>query len=133
MISKSSNLAQFHYKSNESNPDHFHAQSSYAPMWQRPLLAHPGPRRLAIHWAALSSRICLSILPVTSLLCAACLASGEITPTREIKHCACALTIQLLKSRLYCPVMVPSCPSSSGRPVERQRCATLLSAQVTIN
>ena len=46
--------------------------------WQRPLLAQPGPRRLAIHWVCRSSLNSRSSRPATSLLWAANLASGEI-------------------------------------------------------
>ena len=51
--------------------------------WQRPLLAQPGPRRLAIHWACRSSLNSRSSRPATSLLWAATLACGEITPILE--------------------------------------------------
>ena len=34
-------------------------------VWHLPLLADPGPAKLAIQLALLSSRICLSILPAT--------------------------------------------------------------------
>ena len=43
-------------------------------VWHLPLLADLGPAKLAIQLALLSSRICLSLLPATSLLLAASLA-----------------------------------------------------------
>ena len=95
-----------------------------------PLLAQPGPLRLAIHWAFLSSLHCLSTLPCTSLLWAAPLAAGEMTPTREIKHWAFALTTQVLTLLRYWLMMSLSYPSISWHPVEWQRCSTLLSAQL---
>ena len=102
-------------------------------MWHLPCLAHPAPLRLAIHWARRSSLSSLSTLPETSRLLAASLACGEITPTLEIRHWACALTIQVLRSLLYCPTITLNWPSISGLPVDRQRCPTLISAQVWIS
>ena len=58
------------------------------------------------------------------------LACGEITPTLGRKHWACAPTIQELQSLLYWLTITLSCPSNSGRPVDRHRCSTRLSAQV---
>ena len=78
-------------------------------MWQRPCRAQPGPLRLAIQWALLSSLSSLSILPATSRLLAASLACGVITPTLEMRHWACALTIVVLKSLLYWLVMTLNC------------------------
>ena len=49
--------------------------------WHLPLLAQPGPRREAIHYAFLSFFICASILIATCLLLAASLAAGVIRPT----------------------------------------------------
>ena len=89
--------------------------------WQRPLLAQPGPRRLAIHWACRSFLNSRSSRPATSLLWAATLASGEITPILEIRHWAWARTMQALRSLLYCPVTTPNfnlqifSPSSDGQ------------------
>ena len=102
----------------------------YINMWHLPPLADPGPRKLAIQLALLSSFNCLSNLPATSRLRAASLAWGDITPIREIRHWACALTMQVLSNLLYWLTITLSCPSSSGLPVERQRCSTLLSAQI---
>ena len=103
--------------------------TNYSIVWHLPPLAEPGPCRLAIQLALLSSFNCLSSLPATSLRRAASLAWGEITPTREIRHWACALAMQVLSNLLYWLTMTLNCPSSSGLPVERQRCSTLLSAQ----
>ena len=104
--------------------------TNYSIVWHLPPLADPGPCRLAIQLALLSSFNCLSSLPATSLRRAASLAWGEITPTREIRHWACALAMQVLSNLLYWLTMTLNCPSSSGLPVERQRCSTLLSAQI---
>ena len=103
----------------------------YINMWHLPPLADPGPRKLAIQLALLSSFNCLSNLPATSRLRAASLAWGDITPIREIRHWACALTMQVLSNLLYWLTITLSCPSSSGLPVERQMCSTLLSALST--
>ena len=63
-------------------------------VWHLPLLADPGPAKLAIQLALLSSRICLSILPATSLLLAASLALGVITPIPiDIQYASLSLTI----------------------------------------
>ena len=62
------------------------AKADYINMWHLPPLADPGPRRLAIQLALLSSLNCLSNLPATSLLRAASLACGEMTPIRESRH-----------------------------------------------
>ena len=102
-------------------------------MWYLPPLADPGPRKLAIQLALLSSLNCLSNLPATSRLRAASLAWGDITPIREIRHWACALTMQVLSNLLYWLTITLSCPSSSGLPVERQMCSTLLSACADLN
>ena len=40
--------------------------------------------------------------------------------------------MQVLNSLLYWPTITLSCPSNSGCPVDRQRCSTLLSAQIWI-
>ena len=106
------------------------AKADYINMWHLPPLADPGPRKLAIQLALLSSFNCLSNLPATSRLRAASLAWGDITPIREIRHWACALTMQVLSNLLYWLTITLSCPSSSGLPVERQMCSTLLSAQI---
>ena len=98
--------------------------------WHLPLLAQPGPRREAIHWAFLSSFICASILIATCLLLAASFAAGVIRPTLAKVHMACALTAHVDTRRRYCPTMVPSRCSDSCLPVERQMWATLASAQV---
>ena len=66
-----------------------------------PLLAQPGPLRLAIHCAFLSSLHCLSNRPVASRLLAAPLAAGETTPTREIRHWALARTTHVLTLLRY--------------------------------
>ena len=107
------------------------AKADYINMWHLPPLADPGPRKLAIQLAFLSSFNCLSNLPATSRLRAASLAWGDITPIREIRHWACALTMQVLSNLLYWLTITLSCPSSSGLPVERQMCSTLLSALST--
>ena len=62
------------------------AKADYINMWHLPPLADPGPRRLAIQLALLSSLNCLSNLPATSLLRAASLACGEMTPIWESRH-----------------------------------------------
>ena len=64
------------------------AKADYINMWHLPPLADPGPRKLAIQLALLSSFNCLSNLPATSRLRAASLAWGDITPIREIRHWA---------------------------------------------
>ena len=62
------------------------AKADYNNVWHLPPLADPGPRKLAIQLALLSSLNCLSNLPATSLLQAASLACREMTPIREIRH-----------------------------------------------
>ena len=56
--------------------------------WQLPLLAHPGPSKDAIHCARLSLLISSSRLIATTLLPAASLAAGVISPTLASRHMA---------------------------------------------
>ena len=98
--------------------------------WHLPLLAQPGPLRLAIHWASFSPASFASRLAVTALLSAAPLAAPEIAEIRDSRHCAWALTTQVLTRRRYWATRPLSFFSISCFPVLRTRCATWLSAQV---
>ena len=93
------------------------------------LRPHPGPAMVAIHWAVLSCLISLSRLAARSLLPAAALASGEMTPIREMRHLAWDRTTQTLTSLLNWPVRTERWPSSSIWPVLLIRCCTCLSTQ----
>ena len=90
-------------------------------LWQLPLLAHPGPAKDAIHWALLSLLFSSSRLIASSLLPAASLAAGVISPTLVNMHIAWARTAVVEISRRYCPTIMPSILSDCCRPVDRVR------------
>ena len=94
-------------------------------MWHRPRLAHPGPLMLAIHCAVRSCRSSLSSLPATSLLWAAPLASGEMTPFLESRHWAWAAPVL---TDDYAELSFQLCSTRQCTAVLLQRWATLLAS-----
>ena len=69
--------------------------TNYSIVWHLPPLADPGPCRLAIQLALLSSFNCLSSLPATSLRRAASLAWGEIIEAVSARSRQARRTLQI--------------------------------------
>ena len=69
--------------------------TNYSIVWHLPPLADPGPCRLSIQLALLSSFNCLSNLPATSLRRAASLAWGEIIEAVSARSRQARRTLQI--------------------------------------